>query len=187
MRNALILTGIWLGILVTAYGIVFWDQGIDRPLPISLLEERVRSAESEYVHPEGLFSLPIPMGWHVEEDVEYAEMTDPNENITVWIIAVDALALDSSLDAALALAELGAEFVMPPSAMLMDAWAGDDTRVIYQSESEDEVLHARAQRPGTIAMVMLARGSEEALEALSENIDWIWSELAIPADEFLLL
>ena len=187
MRNALILTGIWLGILVSAYAIVFWDKDIDRPLPISLLEEQGRSAASEYVHPDGLFSLQIPLGWKVEENVEYVEMTDPNSNITVWVVAVDATGLDASLDVALASVDLGTEFIMMPSAILEDAWEGDDISVIYQSESGDEVLHVRVQRPETISVVMLARGQEKVLEALTGNIDWIWAELAIPADEFLLL
>ena len=50
MRNALILTGLWLGILVTAYAIVFWGNGIERPLPISVLDQQAAKAvESEYV------------------------------------------------------------------------------------------------------------------------------------------
>jgi len=182
MRNALILTGVWLGILVTAYAIVFWDQGIERPLPISLLEEQIQSSAREYVHPDGLFSVPIPVGWHVEEEVEYVQMTDPNENIMVWVIAVDTTELGASLDAALALVDLGTEFVMTSDAIAVDAWMAS---AIYQSE--DDVLHVRAQRPDAITVVMFAQGSEKALEALSDNIEWIWSELAIPADEFLLL
>ncbi len=187
MRNALILTGIWLGILVTAYAIVFWDQGIDRPLPISVLEEQVVPVESEYIHPDRLFSLPIPMGWQVIEEAEYVQMTDPNESISVWVVAVDTQELDTSLDAALTLLDFGPEFVMTSAAVSADAWTGEDVGVIYQHESEDDVVSVRARRPQDWTVVMLARGSERALGALSENIEWIWSELGIPTDEFLLL
>ena len=59
MRNALILTGLWLGILITAYAIVFWGNGIDRPLPISVLDQQMATAtESEYAQPDGLFKNP---------------------------------------------------------------------------------------------------------------------------------
>ncbi|MEE8592939.1 MAG: hypothetical protein V3T03_02305 [Candidatus Bipolaricaulota bacterium] len=187
MRNALILTGIWLGILVTAYAIVFWDQGIDRPLPISVLEEQVVPAELEYIHPDRLFSLPIPMGWQVIEEAEYVQLTDPNESILVWVVTVDTLELDTSLDAALTLLDLGPEFVMTSAAVPADAWTGEDVSVIYQRESEDDVVSVRARRPQDWTVVMLTRGPERALDALSENIEWIWSELGIPADEFLLL
>jgi len=187
MRNALILTGIWLAILVTAYAIVFWDQGIDRPLPISVLQEQVQLAESEYVHPDGLFSLSIPMGWQVEEEAETIQMTDPNANITVWVVAVDTMEFDVSLDAALALVDLGPEFAMTSADVPADAWTGEDVSVIYLSESEDEVVSVRARRPEKWTIVMVARGPERALDALSENLEWIWSELAIPADEFVVL
>jgi len=187
MRNALILTGVWLGILVTAYAIVFWDQGIDRPLPISVLKEQVQSAEPDYIHPDRLFSLPIPVGWQVMEEAEYVQMTDPNESISVWVVAVDTLGLDTSLDAALTLLDLGPEFVLTSAAVPADAWQGEDVSVIYQRESEDDVVSVRARRPQDWTVVMLTRGPERALDALSENIEWIWSELGIPADEFLLL
>lgn len=187
MRNALILTAVWLGILVTAYAIVFWDQGIDRPLPISVLQERVQLAEPEYVHPDRLFSLPIPMGWQVIEEAGYVQMTDPNEHVTVWVVAVDTLELEPSLDAAFTLLDLGPEFVMTSAALPSDAWTGEDVNVIYQRESEDDVVSVRARRPQEWTIVLLARGPERELESLSENIDWIWSELGIPADEFLLL
>ncbi|MFC2078547.1 hypothetical protein ACFLSZ_01045 [Candidatus Bipolaricaulota bacterium] len=187
MRNALILTGVWLGILVAAYAIVFWDQGIDRPLPISLLEEQVRVSAPEYVHPDGLFSLSVPMGWQVEADIEYAEMTDPNANITVWVIAVNTMDLDVLLNEALALTDLETKFEVTTGGLPEDAWTGEEVSVIYQSEGEGDVLTVRAQRPNQWAVAMLARGPERAIEALSENLEWIWSELAVPADEFLVL
>ena len=68
MKNALILTGVWLGILVTAYAIVFWDQGIDRPLPISVIEQQAELAEPDFIHPDRLFSASAPMGWQMGND-----------------------------------------------------------------------------------------------------------------------
>ena len=188
MRNALILTGVWLGILVTAYAIVFWDQGIDRPLPISLLEQQVELNESEYVHPDGLFSLQIPMGWQMEEVLEYVWMADPNENIKVWIVATDRMDLDPTLAVTFSLMDAGEDFNMVSSiSRPVDEWSGDDVTMTYQSESEDDVVIVRARRPEEWTVMMAARGPKRALDALSENLEWIWSELAIPAAEFQLL
>ncbi len=188
MKNALILTAVWLGILVTAYTIVFWDQGIDRPLPISVLEQQVQSAKPEYVHPDGLFSLPIPMGWRMQEVLEYIQLTDPNENITVWIIATEKMELDVALVVAFSLLDVGDNFNMVSSVSLpVDVWSGDDVTMTYQSEDEDEAVTVRARRPEEWTVMMAARGSEEALDALAENLEWIWSELAVPAGEFHLL
>ena len=188
MKNALILTAVWLGILVTAYTIVFWDQGIDRPLPISVLEQQVQSAKPDYVHPDGLFSLQIPMGWRMQEVLEYVQLTDPNENITVWIIATEKMELDVTLVVAFSLLDVGEDFYMVSSVSLPpDAWSGDDVAMIYQSENEDEVVTVRARRPDEWTVMMAARGPAGAVEVLTENLGWIWSELAIPADELQLL
>ena len=188
MKNALILTGVWLGILVTAYAIVFWDQGIDRPLPISVLEQQVQTVEPEYVHPEGLFSVSIPMGWQMSEDVESARMTDPNESITVWVVATDTAGFEDVSNEAFALVNVGEDFIRIASVSLpAGEWAGDDVSVTYRSESMDDVVFVRAQRPDDWTIFLVAQGPERVLEALSENLDWIWSELAIPADMLKLL
>lgn len=188
MKNALILTAVWLGILVTAYTIVFWDQGIDRPLPISVLEQQVQSAEPEYIHPDGLFSLRVPMGWRMQEVLEYVQLTDPNENITVWIIATEKMELDVTLVVAFSLLDVGENLKMVSSVSLpVDVWSGDDVAMTYQSENEEEVVTVRARRPEEWTVMMAARGPVGALDALSDNLEWIWSELAIPADELQLL
>lgn len=188
MKNALILTGVWLGILVTAYAIVFWDQGIDRPLPISVLEQQVQTLEPEYVHPDGLFSVSIPMGWQMGDDIDTARMTDPNETVSVWIVATDISGLDEVLDEAFAVVNLGEDFSRIASVSLPTGeWAGDDVSVTYRSESLDDVVYLRAQRADDWTIFLVARGPERALESFSENLDWIWSELAIPADMPTLL
>jgi len=188
MRNALILTGVWLGILVTAYAIVFWDQGIDRPLPISVLEQQVQETEPEYVHPDGLFSVSAPTGWHVDEETTTARMTDPNKIATVWVAATDTAGLNDVLDEAFALIDIGDDFSMISSVSLpIGEWLGDDVSVTYRSEGVDDVVFIRMQRPGDWTILLMARGPELALEALSENLEWIWSELATPADTLKML
>ena len=187
MRNALILTGVWLGILVTAYAIVFWDQGIDRPLPISLLEQQVEVTVSEIVHPDGLFSLTVPMGWNVAEDNAIAEMSDPNDNVTVWVFALDVIDLDIAVAEAFSVAELDAEFELVSQDAQAESWTGEDVRAVYGNQSGNDMVSVRVQSPEKWTVVMLAHGSDRALDVLSENLDWIWSEVTIPAAELLLL
>ena len=33
MKNALLLLSVWVGIIVAAYAMVYWDRGIEQPLP----------------------------------------------------------------------------------------------------------------------------------------------------------
>jgi hypothetical protein len=185
MRNALILTGVWIGILITAYAIVFWDQGIDRPLPISVLEQAAEATTSEYVQPDGLFSLSIPMGWKIVEDADYVRIEDPNDAISVWVVAVEAPEIELAIEEALDATGAGMLSMTSTEPLPAGAWNGEEIAVTY--EGEDEQLLVRLQRPDTWTVVMFAQGATKALQALSENLDWIWSRLAIPANELMLL
>lgn len=187
MRNALILTGVWLGILVTAYAIVFWDQGIDRPLPISLLEQETDVAASDIVHPDGLFSLTVPMGWHVVDNVSWVEMRDPNDSIVVWLLAIDSDDLEVAIAEVLEAAAFDDELVLVSQDVIADSWTGQDVHLAYESATGDAVVSLWIQRPEEWTVAMVAQGAPGAMDVLSENLDWIWSELAIPAEELLLL
>ena len=192
MRNALILTGMWLGILVTAYAIVFWDQGIERPLPISILEQQAELAAPDFVHSGGVFSMSVPMGWDMDKVLGvYVHMTDPNAIITVWIIATEEMDLDGTLAVAFSLLDVGddaSEFNMVSSVSLpLDMWFGDDVSMTYQEDGGDDVVSIRARRPNEWTVMMVARGARRDIEALTENLEWIWSELAIPANTAVLL
>jgi hypothetical protein len=188
MRNALILTGLWLGILVTAYAIVFWGNGIERPLPISVLEQQgVTATESEYTQPDGLFSVSIPMGWQVVTDTGYVEMEDPNGTVIVWVAAEDTSTLTETLTDALALAGAGPEFSASSLDLPAEPWDGAPVDVTYRSDASSEIVEIRAERPEGQAVVLLVRGPEKAVAALSDNLDWIWASLAIPANELQII
>lgn len=188
MKNALILTGVWLGILVTAYAIVFWDQGMDRPLPISVLEHQAELSEPDFVHPDELFSVSAPMGWHVENGVDIARMTDPNEDVTVQIVFTQSSVLDDVLDEVFTLAGVGDDYSRIASVSLpMGEWLGNDVSVTYRSESADDVIFIRVQRPEDWTLALIAQGKEQMLDVLSDNLEWIWSEVEIPAATAKLL
>ncbi len=187
MRNALILAGVWIGILVAAYAIVFWDQGIDRPLPISVLEQAAEATSSEYIQPDGLFSVSIPAGWAMVENAGYVRLTDPNDVISVWIVAVEGETLEAAVEQALDATGAGMLTMTSTEVIPSGAWSGEETVITYVGDDEAERLRARLQRPEGWTVVMLAQGSAGVLDALAENLDWIWSQLTIPADAILVL
>ncbi len=45
---------------------------------------------ARYEHPEGLFSVPIPTNWTVEEFETYATLTSPDGEVVVHVLAVEA-------------------------------------------------------------------------------------------------
>jgi hypothetical protein len=188
MRNALILTGLWLGILITAYAIVFWGNGIDRPLPISVLDQQTATAtESEYAQPDGLFSVSIPVGWQTVQNADYLEIDDPNGLVSVWVIAENTTSLEEALNDVLTVAGDASSFVVDPADLPSEPWDGSAVTVTSTSDAGDEVILLRAERPQDWTVVMAARGSEKVLTALSENLDWIWSSLSVPANELQII
>ena len=187
MRNALILTGVWLGILVTAYAIVFWDQGIDRPLPISVLEQAAVTTTSEYVQPDGLFSVSIPAGWAVVEEASYVRLTDPDDSISVWLVAVSAADVETAVEQAIDTTGAGMLTMISTQPIASGPWGGETTAITYVSDSDDGQLRARLQRSEDWTVVLFAQGSEGELDALAQDLDWLWTELTIPADEVVVL
>lgn len=188
MRNALILTGLWLGILVTAYAIVFWGNGIERPLPISVLDQDATSTTaSQYTQPDSLFSVSIPLGWQTIYDAEYLEITDPNRIVSVWVLAENTDSLDEAVQQALTISGEDTDISIGGTDLPSEPWDGTAVSVNLVSSRNDHVISIRAQRPQDWTVIVLSRGSQNALDALSENLDWIWSSLTIPADEVQIL
>ncbi len=54
------------------------------------LTDQEEGKEARYEHPEGLFSVPIPTNWTVEEFEAYATLTSPDGEVVVHVLAVEA-------------------------------------------------------------------------------------------------
>src|SRR5690349_21579955 len=56
-----------------------------------------------YEDPNGLFTVPIPTNWTVEQLDNYAVMHDPDDAISVYMLTVEADTIQDGVDAAWAL------------------------------------------------------------------------------------
>jgi CubicO group peptidase (beta-lactamase class C family) len=54
-------------------------------------------AEARYEHPDGLFSVPIPTNWTVEELEGYALLTSPDDEILVYVLVVEIDDLEAGI------------------------------------------------------------------------------------------
>jgi hypothetical protein len=179
MKNAVFLLSVWVGIIVAAYAMVYWDRGIEGPLPISIVEP----AESRYADPDGRFSLVYPASWDLEETETFVLLSDPSVEIEVTVSSVEQLVPEAALLFALGItnAEPGSEpvaveEVSPPGAaeravkISGPANAGDASygfAYLYEGET----------------IVLLVRGDEAALADRSADLDRIEAGIAIPAAE----
>jgi len=181
MKNALLLTTIWVAILLTAYAIVYWDQGIDEPFPISVLDEE---AEASYVDPDGSFSLTLPLGWDVEPGDVAVELVSPDENLGGWIVSMESDDLEAAVDVAWEMVDpafdaslLAIEPIEPEQAV----------RAVYDGEEAGETIYGIALGADGLVVVMLVRGRAEVAEAYADDLEEVLEGLAVPAYEATLL
>ena len=185
MKNALLLTTIWVGILFAAYAIVYWDQGIDEPFPISVLDQET---EASYVDPEGFFSLTVPLGWDVAEGEAVVELVSPDDDLGGWVVAIESNDLEAALDAAWELAD--SDFAGEPvsiEALELEDGADGAVIAVYGGEETSETIYGVAQSSESHAVVLLVRGSSEIAETYAEDLDAILRDLTVPAYEATLL
>lgn len=185
MKNALLLTTIWLAILFAAYVVVYWDQGIDEPFPISVLE---KGDEVAYADPDGRFSLTLPVGWDAVEMESAVEILAPGSDLRGWVLAMEGEDLEAALKAAWGI--IDPVFVAEPvDVEALDPQDDEATSVIahYAGNEAGETIYAVAQSHDGMAIVFLIRGSTEAAEIYARDLDGILDGLAVPAFEATLL
>ncbi len=177
MKNALLLLSIWVGIIITAYVMVYWDRGIEQPLPISVLEP----ASSTYVEPNGWFSLAVPSTWDVEETGTSVLLTDPSDEIEVTVSAVEESVPESALLAALGIA--GADG--PSEAIAVEeippVGASERAVRIARPSADGETRYGLAFLYEGETIVLLVRGDDEALRDRAADLELIEAGITVPA------
>jgi len=177
MKNALLLLSLWVGIIVAAYAMVYWDRGIEPPLPISMLEP----AGSTYADPDGRFSLAVPSTWSLEETETLVLLTDPSGKIEVT-----AFTVEESIPEAALLVALGIVDADPAS----EAVAVEEIPAVGASEravkiavpaSGNEVSYGLAYLHNGESIVFLVRGDGKALETRAEDLEFIEAGIMVPA------
>jgi len=180
MRNAMILLGLWVGIILTAYAVVF--VGDDAPTP-------GQSARLEYiaagtvVDVEGRFQFEAPPGWRVSRTEDGVHLVDPVESMEAWIVVVEDMAAPRAIRIA---CEWSApcegrgsesfEELVPPS------FAERKVKVVYETDDEDVLVYGTGfvrRVGGTI--VLLVRADRATHAARSDELARIEDTLAVPA------
>jgi hypothetical protein len=92
MKNALLLVGIWVGIILFAYAVVYLPG--DRTPRVTLPGD-VETADE--IHG---FSLPLPQGWSLRSTDAAAILVAPIAGIEAWALAVPGTTVDEVLSAA---------------------------------------------------------------------------------------
>jgi hypothetical protein len=179
MKNAMILLGLWVGIILVAYAIVFVGEEGPTPAQQALLE---RLAERTIVDSEGRFQFEAPPGWRVSREEYGVHLVDPMEEIEVWIAIVDDMAAPRAIRIACEWVEPCAggdlesfEELTPP------AFAEREVRLTYATGDEDALSYGIGLVRVGETVVLLVRGDAAACEARAGDLARIEETLTAPA------
>ncbi len=117
--------------------------------------------QTRYEDPEGLFSVPVPSTWTLDEYENYARLTSPEGGITIYVLAVAA---DSALDGIEAAWQVvDPEFALEPqeTQQTPPSFPGiEETFVVtYDSDDDDQLVVAGADLLEGIAYVQIIDAS----------------------------
>lgn len=89
MKNAALLVGIWIGIILFAYSVVYLQSdgltGVTLPGDVDSVDEQIG------------FALPLPVGWSVRTLDGVADLVSPIAGIEAWVVAVSEATVESAL------------------------------------------------------------------------------------------
>ena len=177
MKNALLLLSVWVGIIVAAYAMVYWDRGIEQPLPISVLEP----AGTTYVDPNGRFSLVVPAAWDLEEMGTLVLLTDPSGAIEVTIFSVEQEVPEAALLLALGIIDADPASEAMAVEEISPAGATERAVKIWGPADGDETSYGLAYLYEGESTVLLVRGDGKALESRAEDLAFIEAGIRVPA------
>lgn len=145
-------------------------------------------AKDLYTDPDGRFTVPIPTNWTVEERNGFVVLSDPDEDITVSIVAVDGTDAEQGINDGWAIidpsfnpdAQAGAVEQEVPSS------PGVDTTLVITydlGQVSGNVLQAAAQVADGTVYVLIFEGTLDAVTRRSSQVQIIASGFTITAVE----
>jgi hypothetical protein len=177
MKNAVLLAGMWVGIILIAYAIAYVDT-TGPAVPVlrgDLLHEDV----------QGRFVVPVPVGWAVQTESYGMQLVPPVTGLEVWAVGVSADTPEEALDAAFDLVD-----PCPPcergETTTVDTEGGDGvTRTSFALGPDNEGRTVSAEvvsRDGESA-VLIVRTAESATipDRVTKDLQRIRDGFALPA------
>jgi CubicO group peptidase (beta-lactamase class C family) len=151
--------------------------------PIGLAQENEEEASSLYKDPSGLYTVPIPTNWQVEEKDGYALFTEPDGGIKVYVTAVQSE--DSTKAIADAWKKVDPAFDVavkdtqtpPPSDGL------EEIVVVSYDTPQERIAQGFAQKYQGNVYVLLIDGATDIVAKRNSQIGIIASGLKITALE----
>ena len=105
------------------------------------LGETEEDSGNLYEQPDGLFSVPVPTNWTLETAEGYATLSSPDDEVIVYVLAVEADDLEAGIDQAWHLVD--AEFALEPDEVIDEpnvTGAERTVTITYDDPDDEEAL-----------------------------------------------
>jgi CubicO group peptidase (beta-lactamase class C family) len=140
--------------------------------------------DETYEDPDGLFTVPVPTNWTVEQADGYAIMRDPDEEITVYALAVEAETIEEGIDAAWALIDPDFDLEPLQTQEVPSAEGVEATLVItYDTNLQVRIVQAFGQLHEGIVYLLFFDADTTAAQERAAQIQIIASGFTITALE----
>jgi len=176
MKNAMILFGLWIGIILMAYGLVYLDDAGPTPAQLALLE---RIAARTYIDAADRFQFETPPGWRVREIEDGVALVGPIERIDAWVLAV-AGSTEEAIAYACLLAHPcpGAE-VLSQREFEAPAGVRRKTRTTFAADDPDLSMYAVALETTGGTVVLFVRCRAESCDRRATELLRLEESLAV--------
>jgi CubicO group peptidase (beta-lactamase class C family) len=140
-------------------------------------------SDDTYVHPDGLFSVPIPTSWTAEQFDDYAVLASPEDGIVLYMLVI------ATDDGEAAVVE-GWELVRPgfdPGDSTVQAFDGamvaplDQVVVVNYPPAEDKIYQGVAQIYDSISYVILVDANLVQLQQRAAQLNIVNTGFSIAA------
>ncbi|MEW5825993.1 MAG: hypothetical protein AB1778_04105 [Candidatus Bipolaricaulota bacterium] len=154
MKNALLLVGTWVGIILFAYAVAFLPA--ERAWIVSAAPDVV-----EVDAARGL-AIAVPAGWSAREDGAAILLVSPISGVDVWALSVDSASSEEALAAAWETIDPCSSCERSPILETSASPNGERTSFALGPDGEGRTGRAVVLTMGAAARVLIIRRSPEA-------------------------
>ncbi len=135
-----------------------------------------------YEDPEGRFTVPVPTNWTVEQADGYAILRDPDEEITVYALAVEADDVEAGIEAAWAVVDPTFDLNAVQTQEVPSSEGIEATVVItYDTNMQVRIVQAVGQLYESVVYVLIFDAATTAAQQRASQIGIIASGFTITA------
>ena len=148
--------------------------------------EMDQTEDGFYRDPQGLYTVPVPTNWTVEESVAFTTLAGPDQDIRIHIVAIDDGEVESAIDSAWAAVDPDFDLLVEQTIDVPPSAAGDIDEfvvVAYQRADDDPIVQVEARRLGDKTYVLIFDATLTAAQQRTAQIQLVDTGFTINALE----